>query len=158
IRDAQPAGASMVWVKADAALKQGGPSVSRAARFLQGQVASDFAAAAMSPKDAGFRCVTEVPCAEPTGFTGQCTNQPEVGQCWPCITAAPHCVEVTGLTGKCTHQPWPNPTQYLGCTFLHCPTQDLTHNPHICNIVATGLPGGEGEKAGAQDEAAQAAV
>jgi len=155
IRDSQPAGAVLVWIKADAALQQGGSAFSRAARFLQGQVTADFgggagAAAAAASDDAGsaeplqkagYRCVTQVPCGEVTGFTGKCTNQPEVGGAWPCITAAPHCFEVTGFTGKCTHQPWPNPTQYIGCTIYHCPTNDLTHNPHICNIVVTGLPG-----------------
>jgi hypothetical protein len=144
IRDAQPAGAVLVWIKRDAAVKQGGSAFSRAARFLQGQVQQDFAGAAASPADiekAGFHCVTQVPCGEVTGFTGKCTNEPQVGGAWPCITAPPHCFEVTGFTGKCTHQPWPNPTRYIGCTIYHCPTNDLTHIPHICNIVATGLPG-----------------
>jgi hypothetical protein len=140
IRDAQPAGCVFVWVKRDAALKQGGSASSRAARFLQGQVQQDFASGG-SPEEAGFRCITQVPCGEPTGFTGQCTRQPEVGGAWPCITAIPHCFEPTGFTGKCTHQPWPNPTHYIGCTIYHCPTQDLTHIPHICNLVATGMPG-----------------
>jgi hypothetical protein len=140
IRDAQPAGCVFVWVKRDAALKQGGSAASRAARFLQGQVQQDFASGG-SPEEAGFRCITQVPCGEPTGFTGQCTRQPEVGGAWPCITAIPHCFEPTGFTGKCTHQPWPNPTHYIGCTIYHCPTQDLTHIPHICNLVATGMPG-----------------
>jgi hypothetical protein len=167
IRDAQPAGSVLVWVKADAPLKSGGPTSSRAARFLQGHVAQDFASGGLSLEQAGLRCATQSPGCEPTGFTGQCTKEPDVGGCWPCITAAPHCVEVTGFTGKCTHQPWPNPTQYLGCTVYHCPTQDLTHNPHICNIVATGLPGcggfnppekGGEEKAGAQAEAAVVAT
>jgi len=95
-----------------------------------------------SPEKAGFRCITEVPCGEPTGFTGQCTKQPEVGGAWPCITAIPLCAaEPTGFTGKCTDLPWPNPTRYLGCTYLHCPTKDLTHIPHICHIVASGVPG-----------------
>ena len=143
VRDAQPAGCVMVWIKRDAALKPGGSAASRAARFLQGQVQQDFASAgaAGSLDKAGLRCVTEVPCGEPTGFTGQCTKQPDVGGAWPCITAIPHCYEVTGFTGKCTHAPWPNPTRYIGCTILHCPTHDLTHIPHICNIVASGQPG-----------------
>jgi hypothetical protein len=140
LRDTQPSGAVMVWIKAGAALKQGGSAASRAARFLQGQVTSDYSAS-LEPEKAGFRCVTEVPCGEPTGFTGQCTKQPEVGGAWPCITAIPHCFEPTGFTGKCTHAPWPLPSQYIGCTFLHCPTQDLTHIPHICNVIATGQPG-----------------
>ncbi|HEY3571709.1 MAG TPA: hypothetical protein VGP73_27525 [Thermoanaerobaculia bacterium] len=140
VRDAQPAGCVFVWVQRDAALKPGGSTASRAARFLQGQVQQDFASGA-SPEAAGYRCITEVPCGEPTGFTGRCTKQPVVGGAWPCVTAIPHCFEPTGFTGKCTHQPWPNPTQYLGCTFYHCPTQDLTHIPHICNLVATGMPG-----------------
>jgi hypothetical protein len=149
IRDAQPAGAVLVWIKRDAAVKQGGSAFSRAARFLQGQVQQDFAggggvgaaAAGGSLEDAGLHCVTQVPCGEVTGFTGKCTNEPQVGGAWPCITAPPHCFEVTGFTGKCTHQPWPNPTRYIGCTIFHCPTNDLTHIQHICNIVATGLPG-----------------
>jgi hypothetical protein len=150
IRDAQPAGAVLVWIKRDAAVKQGGSAFSRAARFLQGQVQQDFASgagasgAAASGADvqkAGFHCVTEVPCGEVTGFTGNCTNEPQVGGAWPCITAPPHCAEPTGFTGRCTHQPWPNPTRYIGCTIYHCPTHDLTHIPHICNIVASGLPG-----------------
>jgi hypothetical protein len=140
VRDMQPAGGVFVWIKRDAALKQGGSAFSRAARFLQGQVQQDFASGG-SPEQAGLRCITKVPCGEPTGFTGQCTQQPEVGGAWPCITAVPHCFEPTGFTGQCTHQPWPNPTRYLGCTFIHCPTQDLTHIPHICNLVATGMPG-----------------
>lgn len=153
IRDVQPSGGVFVWIKRDAALKPGGSASSRAARFLQGQVQQDYAsgggAAAGggggqdlgSLEKAGYRCVTQVPCGEPTGFTGQCTKQPEVGGAWPCITAIPHCAEPTGFTGQCTHQPWPNPTRYIGCTIFHCPTQDLTHIPHICNIVATGMPG-----------------
>ncbi|HSY51101.1 MAG TPA: hypothetical protein VLC46_20010 [Thermoanaerobaculia bacterium] len=143
LRDAQPAGCFVVWVKSDAVLKPGGSAASRAARFLQGQVQQDFASAgaAGSLEKAGLRCVTEVPCGEPTGFTGQCTKQPEVGGAWPCVTAVPHCYEVTGFTGKCTQAPWPNPTRYIGCTILHCPTHDLTHIPHICNIVASGQPG-----------------
>jgi hypothetical protein len=142
LRDAQPSGCVLVWIKRDAAVKQGGSASSRAARFLQGQVQQDFAAgAAGSLEKAGLRCVTEVPCGEPTGFTGQCTKQPDVGGAWPCVTAIPHCFEVTGFTGKCTHAPWPNPTRYIGCTYLHCPTNDLTHIPHICNIVASGMPG-----------------
>jgi len=149
IRDAQPAGAVIVWIKRDAAVKQGGSAFSRAARFLQGQVQQDFASgggaaaagAAGSLDKAGLRCATQAPCGEVTGFTGQCTNEPQVGGAWPCITAVPHCFEVTGFTGKCTHQPWPNPTRYIGCTIYHCPTHDLTHIPHICNIVASGLPG-----------------
>lgn len=143
LRDSQPAGCVMVWIKRDAALKQGGSAASRAARFLQGQVQQDFASAgaAGSLDKAGLRCITEVPCGEPTGFTGRCTKQPDVGGAWPCITAVPHCYEVTGFTGKCTHAPWPNPTRYVGCTILHCPTNDLTHIPHICNIVASGQPG-----------------
>jgi hypothetical protein len=147
IRDAQPAGSVFVWIKRDAAVKPGGSAASRAARFLEGQVQQDFASGGVAAADpgavekAGFRCITQVPCGEPTGFTGRCTLQPEVGGAWPCITAIPHCFEPTGFTGRCTHQPWPNPTHYIGCTFLHCPTQDLTHNPHICNMVATGMPG-----------------
>jgi hypothetical protein len=142
VRDSQPAGCVMVWIKSDAAVKQGGTAASRAARFLQGNIQQDFASgAAGSLEKAGLRCVTEAPCGEVTGFTGQCTKQPDVGGAWPCITAIPHCYEVTGFTGKCTHQPWPNPTRYIGCTYLHCPTNDLTHVPHICNIVATGQPG-----------------
>jgi hypothetical protein len=143
LKDVQPSGSVIVWIKSDAALKQGGSASSRAARFLQGQVQQDFASAgaAGSLEKAGLRCATQVPCGEPTGFTGECTNQPEVGGAWPCITAIPHCFEVTGFTGKCTHAPWPNPTRYIGCTQLHCPTHDLTHIPHICNIVASGNPG-----------------
>lgn len=142
LRDTQPSGCVMVWIKRDAALKPGGSAASRAARFLQGQVQEDFASgAAGSLEKAGLRCATEVPCGEPTGFTGQCTKQPEVGGAWPCVTAIPHCFEVTGFTGKCTHAPWPNPSRYIGCTYLHCPTNDLTHIPHICNIVASGQPG-----------------
>lgn len=140
IKDSQPAGAFLVWIKRDAAVQSGGSAASRAGRFLQGQVATDFGAAGSLDK-AGLRCVTEVPCGEPTGFTGQCTKQPNVGGAWPCITAVPLCVEVTGFTGKCTHAPWPHPTRYIGCTILHCPTNDLTHIPHICNIVASGQPG-----------------
>jgi hypothetical protein len=132
IRDSQPAGAVLVWVKRDAVLKPGGSAASRAARFLQGDVQRDFS----TPEKAGFRCATQVPCGEPTGFTGKCTNEPQVGGAWPCITAIPHCAEPTGFTGKCTHQPWPNPTRYVGCTIFHCPTHDLTHIPHICNLVA----------------------
>lgn len=143
IRDVQPSGGVFVWVKRDAALKYGGSASSRAARFLQGSVEQEFASGGggLDPEKAGFRCVTQVPCGEPTGFTGRCTKQPDVGGAWPCITAIPHCSEPTGFTGQCTYQPWPNPTRYIGCTFLHCPTQDLTHIPHICNIVATGVPG-----------------
>ena len=48
IRDSQPAGAVLVWIKRDAAVKQGGSAFSRAARFLQGQVQQDFAGAAAS--------------------------------------------------------------------------------------------------------------
>jgi len=140
IRDVQPSGGVFVWFKRDAELKPGGSAASRAGRFLLGQVQQDFESGA-SPEQAGFRCATQVPCGEPTGFSGQCTEQPVVGGAWPCITAIPHCSEPTGFTGKCTFQPWPNPTRYIGCTFLHCPTQDLTHIPHICNIVATGVPG-----------------
>lgn len=140
IRDVQPPGGVFVWVQRDATLKPGGSAASRAARFLQGQVQEDFASGT-SPEAAGYRCVTQVPCGEPTGFTGQCTKQPEVGGAWPCVTAIPHCFEPTGFTGKCTHQPWPNPTRYIGCTIYHCPTQDLTHIPHICNLIATGMPG-----------------
>ncbi len=148
IRDSQPAGGVFVWVQRDAALKPGGSASSRAARFLQGQVQQDFASAGGgadpdpgSFEKAGLRCVTQVPCGEPTGFTGRCTKQPVVGGAWPCITAIPHCSEPTGFTGQCTHQPWPNPTQYVGCTIYHCPTRDLTHIQQICNIVATGMPG-----------------
>ena len=146
MRDAQPPGAVFVWIRRDADLKQGGSAFSRAARFLQGQVTRDFAGGGggldlSSPEKAGYRCITQVPCGEPTGITGKCTKQPEVGGAWPCVTAIPHCFEPTGFTGQCTHQPWPNPTHYIGCTFLHCPTQDLTHIPQICHIVATGMPG-----------------
>jgi hypothetical protein len=143
LKDVQPSGGVIVWINRDAALKQGGSASSRAARFLQGQVQQDFASAgaAGSLEKAGLRCATQVPCGEPTGFTGECTNQPEVGGAWPCITAIPLCFEVTGFTGKCTPAPWPNPTRYIGCTQLHCPTHDLTHIPHICNIVASGNPG-----------------
>jgi hypothetical protein len=166
IRDVQPPGGVFVWVRRDAELKQGGSAFSRASRFLQGQVQRDFASAGgageepVSPEKAGYRCVTQVPCGEPTGFTGRCTKQPVVGDAWPCITANPHCSEPTGLTGQCTHQPWPNPTRYIGCTFLHCPTQDLTHIPQICNIVATGMLGcpGVDPQAGGGDPAAKAAV
>jgi hypothetical protein len=42
IRDSQPAGAVLVWVKRDAVLKPGGSAASRAARFLQGDVQRDF--------------------------------------------------------------------------------------------------------------------
>src|SRR5947209_8313487 len=140
IRDSQPAGGVFVWVQRDATLKPGGSASSRAARFLQGQVQQDFASGS-SPEQAGLRCVTQVPCGEPTGFTGRCTKQPVVGGAWPCITAIPHCSEPTGFTGQCTHQPWPNPTQYVGCTIYHCPTRDLTHVQQICNLVATGMPG-----------------
>jgi hypothetical protein len=153
IRDVQPAGGVFVWIRRDAALKPGGSAAGRAARFLQGQVQQDFASGggsgsaggavpdADSLRKAGYRCITQVPCAEPTGLTNQCTKQPDVGGAWPCITAPPHCAEPTGFSGRCTHQPWPNPTQYLGCTVYHCPTRDLTHIPHICNIVASGIPG-----------------
>jgi hypothetical protein len=172
IHDVQPSGSVFVWVKRDAALKPGGSASSRAARFLQGQIQQDFASGggaaagpsggqfAKDPEKAGFRCVTQAPCGEPTGFTGQCTEQPVVGGAWPCVTAIPHCFEPTGFTGRCTHQPWPNPTQYIGCTFLHCPTQDLTHIPQICHMVATGLPGcpDVGPRGGEIDPAAQRAV
>src|SRR6185436_7335848 len=156
LRDVQPAGAVMVWIKADAALKPGGTAASRAARFLQGQVQQDFS----TPEKAGYRCVTQPPCGEPTGFTGQCTKEPQVGGAWPCITALPLCsAEPTGFTGKCTDQPWPNPTQYFGCTYYHCPTQDLTHVPWICNAVAAGgQPQGgaapEAQRAAGNDAAA----
>ncbi|HEX3556302.1 MAG TPA: hypothetical protein VIA62_24045 [Thermoanaerobaculia bacterium] len=145
IRDSQPAGAVFVWIQRDAAVKPGGSASSRAARFLQGQVQQDFASGAEpepgSIEKAGYRCVTQVPCDEVTGFTGRCTKQPMVGGAWPCITALPHCSEPTGFTGQCTYQPWPNPTQYVGCTIYHCPTRDLTHIQHICNLVVTGMPG-----------------
>ncbi|MFL6197251.1 MAG: hypothetical protein ACJ75H_23895 [Thermoanaerobaculia bacterium] len=148
VRDSQPPGAVFVWVRRDAVAQSGGSAASRAARFLQGQVTQDFGGGGgggcvdlSSPEKAGYRCVTQVPCGEVTGFTGQCTKQPEVGGAWPCITAAPFCVEVTGFTGKCTPLPWPHPTRYVGCTILHCPTRDLTHIQQICNIVATGMPG-----------------
>jgi hypothetical protein len=121
IRDVQPSGSVLLWIKRDAVLKPGGSAASRAARFLRGQVQEDFAGAA----DA---------------------KPPAIGGGWPCITAFPHCAEPTGFTGQCTHQPWPNPTRYIGCTFLHCPTHDLTHIPHICNIVASGMPGCGGEQ------------
>lgn len=140
IRDVQPSGGVFVWIKRDADVKPGGSASSRAARFLQGQVQQDFSSPGGIER-AGFHCVTRVPCGEPTGFTGQCTKQPEVGGAWPCITAIPYCSAPTGFTGQCTHQPWPNPTHYIGCTYLHCPTQDLTHIPHICNVVAAGMPG-----------------
>jgi hypothetical protein len=140
IKDSQPAGGVLVWIKRDASVQSGGSSASRAGRFLQGQVAADFGAPGSLEK-AGLRCVTEVPCGEPTGFTGQCTKQPNVGGAWPCVTEVPHCVEVTGFTGQCTNAPWPQPTRYVGCTVLHCPTHDLTHIPYICNIVASGQPG-----------------
>jgi hypothetical protein len=156
IRDAQPAGAVFVWIKRDAAVKQGGSAASRAGRFLQGRVAQDFS----SPEKAGYRCVTQVPCGEPTGFTGQCTKQPDVGGAWPCLTALPLCsAEPTGFTGQCTHQPWPNPTRYVGCTVLHCPTNDLTHQPHICKIVESGMPGcgGGGEPPKPEAEGTEAA-
>ena len=157
IRDSQPAGGVFVWIKADAAVKQGGSAAGRAGRFLQGKVQQDFS----TPERAGFRCVTQPPCGEPTGFTGECTKQPQVGGAWPCITALPICIaEPTGFTGKCTHQPWPNPTHYIGCTFLHCPTHDLTHIPHICNIVASGMPGCGGvepPQGGAEQQAVGAA-
>lgn len=142
IRDMQPSGGVFVWIKRDAAVKQGGSAASRAARFLQGRVAQDFS----SPEKAGYRCATQTPGCEPTGFTGQCTNQPEVGGAWPCITALPFCAVPTGFTGKCTHQPWPNPTQYAGCTVLHCPTYDLTQQPHVCRIVESAMPGCGGEE------------
>jgi hypothetical protein len=148
VRDSQPPGAFFVWARRDAVAQAGGSAASRAARFLQGQVTQDFGGGGgggcvdlSSPEKAGYRCVTQVPCGEPTGFTGQCTKQPEVGGAWPCITAAPLCVEVTGFTGKCTPLPWPHPTKYVGCTILHCPTRDLTHVQQICNMVATGMPG-----------------
>ena len=139
--DVQPAGAVLVWVKADADLRWGGSAASRAASFLQGQVQQDFASDPKLLEKLGYRCVTKDPCAEPTGFSGLCTKQPEIGGGWPCITLIPHCAEPTGFTGKCTHVPWPNPTRYVGCTYLHCPTNDLTCIPQICNIVATGQPG-----------------
>lgn len=156
IRDSQPPGGVFVWIKADAAVKQGGTAASRAARFLQGQVERDFS----TPEKAGYRCITQPPCAEPTGFSGLCTKQPDVGNAWPCITAIPLChAEPTGFTGKCTHQPWPNPTKYIGCTIYHCPTQDLTHIPWICNIVATGMPGcGVEPPAGGGEQKAGAAA
>src|SRR3954470_9323387 len=64
VRDAQPSGCVMVWIKRDSALKQGGSAASRAARFLQGQVQQDFASAgaAGSLDKAGLRCITAVPC------------------------------------------------------------------------------------------------
>jgi len=139
--DVQPAGAVLVWVKADADLRWGGSAASRAAGFLQGQVQQDFASDPKLLDKLGYRCVTKDPCAEPTGFSGLCTKQPEIGGGWPCITLIPHCAEPTGFTGKCTHVPWPNPTRYVGCTYLHCPTNDLTCIPQICHIVATGQPG-----------------
>lgn len=162
IRDAQPAGGVFVWIQRNAALKPGGSAASRAARFLQGQVTQDFACGGgsvdlNSPEKAGYRCVTQMPCGEPTGFTGQCTNQPEVGGAWPCITAIPHCTEPTGFTGQCTHQPWPHPTRYVGCTIFHCPTRDLTHIPAICNIVVTGMSGcGVIDPRGGGDQVAKA--
>ncbi|MEA2569747.1 MAG: hypothetical protein QOI24_1748 [Acidobacteriota bacterium] len=140
IRDVQPAGGVMVWVKSDAVLKAGGSAASRAARFLQGQVQQDFAKDPAAIGKAGFRCVTEVPCGEPTGFSGLCTNAPQMGGAWPCFTAPPHCFEPTGFTGKCTPVPWPNPTEYVGCTIYHCPTNDLTQNPRICRLIETHLP------------------
>jgi hypothetical protein len=113
-------------------------SASRAGQFLDGPVTQAFC----SPDQAGYRCATQTPGCEPTGFTGQCTKQPEVGGAWPCITAMPFCAEPTGYTGQCTDQPWPNPTRYVGCTVLHCPTNDLTHQPQICRVVEEGLRGG----------------
>jgi hypothetical protein len=157
IKDAQPAGALMVWVKADAQLDSGS-AASRASRFLQGDLTKDLLGEGAQERG-GFRCVTQVPCAEPTGFTGLCTKQPDVGGCWPCITAIPHCFEPTGFTGKCTHVPWPLPTRYHLCTVLHCPTFDLTCIPQICNAVATGSPGCVIEKGpGPQEKAVGAAL
>src|SRR6185503_9051665 len=77
IRDSQPAGAVFVWVKRDAQLKPGGSAAGRAAQYLQGQVAQDFASGggagsaggggSLSLEKLGYRCITEVPCGEPTG-------------------------------------------------------------------------------------------
>jgi hypothetical protein len=139
VKDSQPPGAVMVWVKADAQLDSSSAS-SRASRFLQGDLTKDLLGEGALDRG-GFRCVTQPPCAEPTGFTGLCTKQPDVGGCWPCITAIPHCAEPTGFTGKCTHVPWPLPTHYAHCTVLHCPTFDLTCIPQICNVIASGIPG-----------------
>ena len=145
IRDAQPAGACWSGSSAMPPSNRAAPHPAAPRAFCRGRSSrTSPARRARRPaptREGRLRCITQVPCGEVTGFTGQCTNEPQVGGAWPCITAMPHCYEVTGFTGKCTHQPWPNPTRYIGCTILHCPTHDLTHIPHICNIVATGLPG-----------------
>src|SRR5215210_6734078 len=59
----------------DADEQQGGSPASRAGQFLEGPITQSYC----SPEKAGYRCATETPGCEPTGFTGQCTKQPEVG-------------------------------------------------------------------------------
>ncbi|HVR41701.1 MAG TPA: hypothetical protein VMU84_21570 [Thermoanaerobaculia bacterium] len=95
IPDSRPAGARNVWVRRDAELKEGGSAITRAAKFLFGQVQQDFlggggggtgnvgapagGVAQQIPKTR--LCLTFTPGCEHTGITGNCQSN-----LIPCIT------------------------------------------------------------------------
>ncbi|HVR41697.1 MAG TPA: hypothetical protein VMU84_21550 [Thermoanaerobaculia bacterium] len=135
VPDSLPAGAVLVWVKADAVLKPGGSAFSKALPFLQGELAKaapQAAAAAPAPQP-GLPprfCVTYPPvCSEVTGFTGQCSYA--LGT-QPCATYPPMCLDVTGFTGQCSHTPQPCATYPPMCLDVTGFTGQCSHTPQPC--------------------------
>lgn len=158
VPDSLPAGAVLVWVRADAQLKPGGSAFRKALPFLQGDLAKGApepqAAAAPAPPAGlpkGF-CVTYAPiCSEVTGFTGQCSYEPGPGTP-QCATYPPMCLDVTGFTGQCSYQPGSEPqcatyrpmcldvTGFTGqCSYQPGPQQCATYRPMCLDV--TGFTG-----------------
>ncbi|HWW61592.1 MAG TPA: hypothetical protein VN181_09505 [Thermoanaerobaculia bacterium] len=154
VPDSLPAGAVLIWVRADAQLKPGGHAFSKALPFLQGELAKApeaQAAAKAAPRPGGLPqgfCITYAPiCSEVTGFTGQCSYEPQPKQC---ATYPPMCLDVTGFTGHCSFEPAPqcptyrpmcvDITGFTGrCSFEPGPGQCATYRP-VC-LEVTGFTG-----------------
>ncbi|HWW62307.1 MAG TPA: hypothetical protein VN181_13125 [Thermoanaerobaculia bacterium] len=87
IANSHPAGQRTVWVKSDADLKEGGSAITRAAKFLFGQVQQDFLGGVPSAPGAAQQA-------------GAARQRPDAQATQLCLTYKPGC-ERTGITGDC---------------------------------------------------------
>lgn len=104
IPSSHPAGQRTVWVKSDAELKEGGSAITRAAKFLFGQVQQDFLGGGAQPAPGGE---ASAPGARPEAAAAA---QPQALATPLCLTYRPGC-ERTGITGDCQSNLQPCITQ-----------------------------------------------
>src|SRR5215212_1141630 len=125
IPNSHPAGQRTVWVKRDADLKEGGSAITRAAKFLFGQVQQDFLGSAGG--------VPSAPGASPQQV-GAAAQRPQPTHL--CLTYKPGC-ERTGITGDCESNlnPCMGPGPGRPFTQLSCSAIGACGS-NVCNVAA----------------------